>query len=164
MHKSISRAHTIDHVYMVNALSCNAQLWWCHGEKVALLYKPVHFTACCSLHQVSDGALDANPWPGASFITNANEIWDRNVHIWFYKWSHWSSRGDSKFCVLTKGSSAFSKEKGPERAAILSKRAYWKRGSTQSWQRSGHSSFSLSQLILYFPKSGLTLSEMSNQK
>lgn len=44
-----------------------------HGEKAALLYKPVHFTACRSLHQVSDGALDANTWPGASFITNANE-------------------------------------------------------------------------------------------
>lgn len=115
MQKSISRAHAIDHVYMANALWCHAQLANCdgvcvHGEKAARLYKPAHFTACCYLHQVSNGALDANPWPGASFITNANEIWDRNVQIWFYKWSYWSSRGD-KFCVLTNGSSASSKKK-----------------------------------------------------
>lgn len=66
---------------MVNALWCHAQLANCdgvcvHGEKAARLYKPAHFTAWLYLHQVSNGALDANPWPGASFITNANEIWD----------------------------------------------------------------------------------------
>lgn len=135
---------------MVNALWCYAQLANCdgvcvHGEKAARLYKPAHFTACCYLHQVSNGALDANPWPGASFITNANEIWDRNVQIWFYKWSYWSSRGD-KFCVLTNGSSASSKKKVLKERPFFPKfhSAYWKRGSTRScWHMSGHDSFSL---------------------
>ena len=88
MQKSISRAHAIDHVYMADAVWCHAQIAdgdgvCVHGDKAALPYKPAHFTACCSLLQVWNGALDANLWPGAAFITNANEIEDINVQILF---------------------------------------------------------------------------------